>query len=249
MLKALCVRIRRTVWWMSTVPMSSRRDRQMSSVQKVPGRGREAEKKLVKEKAALTRMLLGCRTTSLTAWETPWEKRVFAGWETKFSAKAVKWLIDYIYCQNSSWNLSRQLSLVWEGFTIIQKWLIKFLPVHDTGCIYVKFFILLFLVLLWEMSSWFHVLEMWVGLPMWHKAQVTLKQFNQVHPPQNHKCIPVRPIPALQCTTTGGPPGGPVQLVPKLWTAASLRWRTCSRKSNIAEALLGTPKSGQLTYR
>lgn len=52
MLKALCVRIRRTVWQISTVPMSSSRDRQMSSVQNVPrqkARKKSKMKKLHKE--------------------------------------------------------------------------------------------------------------------------------------------------------------------------------------------------------
>lgn len=139
--------------------------------------------------------------------------------------------------KTSSNHYDFQLSLVSGGFAIDQRPPVKFLAVHHTGHIWMNRFHYTFLSPAMEIHSDSWVIRN-VSVAETISSSSTLK---------NHKCIPVRPIPALQCTTTGGPPGGPVQLVPKLWTAASLRWRTCSRKSNMAEALLGTPKSGQLT--
>lgn len=61
--------------------------------------------------------------------------------------------------------------------------------------------------------------------------------------------LPVLPIPALQCTTIGGPPGGPVQSGNIVRNARSCLCFTSARKSNMADADFGTPKSGQLMYR
>ncbi len=58
--------------------------------------------------------------------------------------------------------------------------------------------------------------------------------------------LPVRPMPALQCTTTGGPPGGPVQSGYSVRNENSCLCFTCAWKSNMADADFGTPKSGQL---
>lgn len=57
---------------------------------------------------------------------------------------------------------------------------------------------------------------------------------------------PVLPMPALQCTSTGGPSGGPVQSGYSVRNEDSCLRFTCARKSNMADADFGTPKSGQL---
>lgn len=55
------------------------------------------------------------------------------------------------------------------------------------------------------------------------------------------KNLPVLPIPALQCTTIGGPLGCPAHVSPNACTICCCFSRTFCRKVIMAIAVLGTP--------
>jgi len=61
---------------------------------------------------------------------------------------------------------------------------------------------------------------------------------------QSAFCSPVRPMPAEQWTIIGGPRWCPAHLSPRSCNMDDWHFRTLPRKSNMATALCGTPKSG-----